>query len=183
MKGEVIQSRITRLRKRLVYFPVDYEFFVMNTVRELLNWCSVLVSTMAMHRESVEVQGALLLDLYAMVLQGVCLGVEALGWHGYGFDSTCGRSQTCKVLATIRERGSIGKRDLLRDQQWLKADSRDRILTAFEGEGIVRVTGHEVIATPFTDYWAQVCHRVGTDLPERMWKADKTKFTTAPVSH
>ena len=150
MKGEVIQSRITRLRKRLVYFPVDYEFFVMNTVRELLNWCSVLVSTMAMHRESVEVQGALLLDLYAMVLQGVCLGVQG---------------------------------DLLRDQQWLKADSRDRILTAFEGEGIVRVTGHEVIATPFTDYWAQVCHRVGTDLPERMWKADKTKFTTAPVSH
>ena len=181
LKGEGIHKGIDRLRQRLGHFPADYEFFVMNTVRELLNWCAELVNAMAMNHESLEEQRALLMDLYAMVLQGICLGVEALGWHGYGFDSNCERAQTYKVLAAIRDRGSIGKRDLLRQLQWLKAERRDAILAAFEGEGIVRLTDQEVTTVPFADYWRKVCQRVGTDLPERLWKAEDLKVATAPA--
>lgn len=179
--GEGIQQQILRLRERLTHFPVDYEFYLMSTVRELLNWCVTLVSAMSMHGEPLEDQRALLMDLYSMVLQGISLGIESLGWHGYGFASTCDRAQTCKVLMTIRKCGSIAKRDLLRQLQWLKADRRDQILAAFEAEGIVRLTSHEVLSVPFADYWQQVSQRVGTGLPARLCKAKNPKSTDSPT--
>ena len=165
-----IGERIDGLRQRLQHFPADYDFFVMRTVRELLNCCQRLVIMMSTGRSSLEEKRALLMDLYTMTLQGISLGVEALGWHGYGFDSSCDRANTLKVLRAIRDRGSISKRDLLRNQQWLTAESRDAILAAFEGEGIIAVTDNQVSALPFTDYWRGVLHRAGRNMPPPLWK-------------
>lgn len=170
-KLEWTRGRIARLRERLRHFPADYEFFVMRTLRELLPCCERLVTIMAMNRTSADDQLNLLLDFYTMATQGICLGVEALGWHGYGFDSTCDRGQKLRVLNAIRDRGSITKRDLLRNQQWLTAKTRDAILAAFETEGLIMLTDNEVTALPFTDYWRAVIHRAGGSLPETRWKA------------
>lgn len=175
MKQQWIAERIGRLRQRLQHFPPDYEFFILRTVRELLPCCQRLVTIMATDRSSREEQANLAWDLYTMTLQGISLGVEALGWHGYGFDSTCDRGQTLKVLTAIRDRGSISKRELLRNQQWLNAESRDAILTAFEKEGIVSLTDNEVMALPFTDYWRSVRHRAGRNIPAPFWKSAATQ--------
>ncbi len=170
-KEEWVNQRIARLRLRLGHFPPDYEYFVTSVVRELLPCCQRLVSLMATQCTPRENQSDLVWDLFTMALQGLCLSVEALGWHGYGFEAHCDRAKTCRVLAAIRDRGSISKRDLLRNQQWLDAENREAILTAFEAEGLIQMTDQEVTALPFTDYWRGVRHRAGRDMPAPFWKA------------
>jgi hypothetical protein len=110
------RERISRLRERLRHFPADYEFFVMRTVRELLPCCRRLVGITARRGTPDSEQVDLAFDLFTTALHGVALGVHALGWHGYGFDCLGGREPILRVLRAVRERGSISKRDLIRNQ-------------------------------------------------------------------
>ena len=86
-----VRERMARLRERLRHFPADYEFFVMRTVRELLPCCRRLVGILAPsgRREAEQ------LNFGLRPLQPRpawrCLGVEALGWHGYGFECPGGQ--------------------------------------------------------------------------------------------
>jgi hypothetical protein len=110
-------------------------------------------------------------DLFNHVLQGVCLGVEALGWHAYGIASPGGCEPARRVLRAVREHDSMSKRDLQRHQQWLTAESRDAILAALVAEGLVAITGNEITALPFADYWRHLLQRSFTGMPEPMWKS------------
>jgi len=155
-----------RLRERLRHFPADYEFFVTRTVRELLPCCHRLVGIVAPTRMQDQEQLDLTLDLFDMVLQGLCLSIEALGWHGYGFESPGGHDPVRRVLRAIRERGSISKRDLQRNQQWLTAESREAILAALAADGLVMTTNNEITALPFTEYWQRILNRSFGEVPE-----------------
>lgn len=163
-------ERLTRLRERLRHFPADYEFFVMRTLRELLPSCRRLVGILAPGGTPEAKQVELTVDLYDMVLQGVSLGVESLGWHGYGFENPGGHEPVQRVLRAIREHGSISKRDLQRNQQWLTAESRDAILTALVTEGLVAISGNEIAALPFRDYWSYIIRRSFSAQPGSKWK-------------
>ena len=70
----------------------------------------------------------------------------------------------------MRERGSLSKRDLLRYQQWLNAESRDAILAGLEAEGLVAISGNEITTIPFSDYWQHVLRRSFGEMPEARWK-------------
>lgn len=164
------KDRITRLRERLRHFPADYEFFVMRTVRELLPCCRRLVEITARRGTPDSEQLDLTFDLFTTALHGVALGVHALGWRGYGFDSPGGREPILRVLRAVRERGSISKRDLLRNQQWLTAESREAILAVLTREGLVMTTDNEITALPFADYWHSITHRSINKMPEPRWQ-------------
>jgi hypothetical protein len=170
IKPQDVRGRIARLRERLYHFPADYEFFVTNTVRELLPCCRRLVGITAPGGTSDAEQLDLTFDLFTTVLQGVCLGVEALGWHGCGFEAPGGPDPVQRVLRAIRERGSISKRDLQRNQQWLTAGGRDAILAVLAAEGLVTINHNEITALPFTDYWQRIIHRSFGEMPEPRWQ-------------
>lgn len=166
-----VRERIIGLRQRLNHMPADYEFFIMRTLRELLPCCQRLTSIIAptgMRKSEWQNFG---FDLFTHVLQGVCLGVEALGWHAYGIASPGGCEPARRVLRAVREHGSMSKRDLQRHQQWLTAESRDAILAALVAEGLVAITGNEITALPFADYWRHLLQRSFTGMPEPMWKS------------
>lgn len=164
------KQRLTRLRERLRYFPADYEFFVINTVREMLPCCRRLAGIVAPNGTPEAEQVNFGFDLFTHVLQGLCLGIESLGWHGYGFESPGGSGPARRVLRAVREHGSLSKRDLLRHQQWLTADSRDGILAGLKAEGLIAITGNEITATPFNDYWQHILRRSFGEMPEARWK-------------
>lgn len=164
------KERLTQLRERLYHFPADYEFFVMHTVRELLPSCRRLVAITANGRSQQEEQRNLTFDLFSTALHGVALGIESLGWHGYGFDCPGGQDALRRVLRAVRERGSISKRDLQRNQQWLTAESRDVIVGALVTEGLVMTTDNEITALPFVDYWQRIIYRSFGKMPEARWQ-------------
>jgi hypothetical protein len=166
------KERLTQLRVRLRHFPADYEFFVMRTVRELLPYCRRLVVITASGRTQQEQQLNLTFDLFSTALQGVALGIEALGWHGYGFECPGGQEALRRVLRAVRERGSLSKRDLQRNQQWLTAESRDAIVGALVAEGLVMTTDNEITALPFADYWQRIIHRSFGEMPEPRWQGE-----------
>lgn len=165
-----VRERIIGLRQRLRHMSADYEFFIMRTLRELLPCCQRLTGIIAptgMRKSEWQNFG---FDLFTHVLQGVCLSVEALGWHAYGIASPSGCESTRRVLRAVREHGSMSKRDLQRHQQWLRAESRDAILAALVAEGLVAITDNEITTLPFTDYWRHLLQRSFTGMPEPMWK-------------
>jgi hypothetical protein len=164
------RERMTQLRERLHHFPADYEFFVMRSVRELLPCCRRLVGITASGRTKQEEQLNLTFDMFSTALHGVALGIESLGWHGYGFECPGGQNALRRVLRAIRERGSISKRDLQRNQQWLTAESRDAIVGALVAEGLVMTTDNEITALPFADYWQRIIHRSFGEMPEPRWQ-------------
>jgi hypothetical protein len=164
------RERITQLRLRLRYFPADYEFFVMRTLRELLPCCRRLVAITANGRTQQEEQLNLTFDLFSTALHGVALSIEALGWHGYGFECPGGQNALRRVLRAVRERGSLSKRDLQRNQQWLTAENRDAIIVALVAEGLVMTTDNEITALPFADYWQRIIYRSFGEMPEPRWQ-------------
>jgi hypothetical protein len=142
----------------------------MRTVRELLPSCRRLVGITARRVTPDSEQLDLTFDLFTTALHGVALGIEALGWHGYGFDCPGGREPILRVLRAVRERGAISKRDLMRNQQWLTAESRDVILAVLAAEGLVMTTDNEITALPFADYWHRITHRSFIEMPEPRWQ-------------
>lgn len=175
--GQILNGKmeqcLTPVRERLSRFPSDYEFFVTRSLRELVMCCSRLVGIVAASGTSMVKRSRLIELLYGHVLHGVRLGVEVLGWHGYGFACPGGHGAAQRVLGAIREHGSLSKRDLQRDQQWLTAESRDAILDALVKEGLVERFENQVRALPFGDYWRHVAHRCADGVPEVKKPADE----------
>lgn len=166
---------LSRLRERLRYFPADYEFFVMRTIREMLPSCHRLVRILAPRMMPEQEQIKFSCDLFTRVIQGVCLSVESLGWHGYGWCHTSSLEDLRRVLRVIRERGSISKRELLRNQQWLNAEKRHSLLSMLAQEGVIMITNNEITAQPFADYWQRIIQRCFTELPNlKSWSACPT---------
>ena len=121
-----IQQCHARLRQRLLYFPCEYDFFIQRTLRELIPWLNCLVAVLAGKDLGRKEQAlALCWDLLALTFHGVCLGVEWLGFYGYGFRTGCSRQEVVKLLAAVRgaDGATISRRELQRDLQWLKAES------------------------------------------------------------
>lgn len=161
-----MEQRLTPIRDRLRHFPSDYEWFVMHSLRELVMCCSRLVGIVAPARSTYEELSRVIELLFGHVLHGVRLGVEALGWHGYGFACPGGHEAAQRVLRAIREHGTMSKRDLLRHQQWLDAESRDGIIDVLVGEGLVARFENQVCAMSFGEYWRYAAHRCSDGMPE-----------------
>jgi hypothetical protein len=164
------KARLAGLRERLSYMPMDYEFFVMRTIRELMPCCQRLIKILAPKTTPSAEQTNLAFDLYLSVLHGICMGVESLGWYGYGFETPGCFVEMRSVLNAVRERGSLSKREMLRLKKWLTAESRDAILDVLIREGLIKLTDNEITALPFTDYWQRIVHRSFGELPQPLWE-------------
>jgi hypothetical protein len=162
-----------RLRQRLIHFPAEYEFFIQRTIRELGPSLGCLV---AVHAEKepdrTKEACALLGGLLALAFHGVCLGVDWLGWHGYGFHAGCDRQEAVKLLAAVRgaDGATISRRELQRKLQWLQAGTRDAILERLQDEGLVILNDKHVAAVSAEDYLRSIPARSGVPAPTLRWR-------------
>jgi hypothetical protein len=154
-----------RLRRRLAFFPPEYDFSVQLLIRQLCEWCHRLTHMAAMDGSAKKDRGALWMDLHAMSFHGICLGVESLGWHCHGFDAGCGRGEMVKLLTVVRDEASITRRDLLRRLQSLDATKRDSMLEHLKEEGLVTLTDRMVAAIPLADYLRALPAKPGLAAP------------------
>ena len=168
-----IQQCNDRLRQRLPYFPCEYDFFIQRTLRELVSWVTCLVGMLAGRDLGRKEQAvALCWDLVALTFHGVCLGVEWLGFYGYGFRNECRRLEVVKLLAAVRgaDGATISRRELQRDLQWLKADMRDAMLERLAHEGLVTLSDKYVSAVSAADYLRTIPARSGIPAPTLRWE-------------
>ena len=177
-----LNCRLGRLRHRLLHFPAGYDFFVQRTIRELDEWCKRLATIVAMDGTDETLAIALWRDLYAIAFHGICLGIESLGWHAYGFHPGCARKEARNLLATLRKNGTIERRELLRKLPWLNAESRDAILGRLEAEGLVTLKGKDVTAVSFADFLRGIPARTGISAPLLMSKVTPVDKSVKSVS-
>lgn len=156
---------LARLRQRLVYLPDGYGFFIQRTLRDLITWCRTLAIWSTRKDSADPVCMTLFHDLASLTFHGILTGIEALGWHCYGFDAGYSRVLAMKVLTIIRDEGTISRRDLLRRLQTFAAEKRDSILGQLEAEGLVTLTKRIVAAVPVTDYFRRIPVRTGIAAP------------------
>jgi hypothetical protein len=158
-------TSLARLRQRLVHIPDGYGFFIQRTLRDLTAWCRTLAIWATRKESDPGCTERLFQDLSSLTLHGVLSGVEALGWHGYGYDAGCSREMVVKLLALIRDEGTISRRELLRRLQAIDAEKRDSILGHLETEGLVTLTERWVAAVPAADYFRGIPARTGVKAP------------------
>jgi hypothetical protein len=174
-----VSNRIIALRERLRHMSADYEFFIMRAVRELFPCCQRLAGILAPNGLQRQELQSFSFDVFTHVLQGVCLSVECLGWHGYGLECPGGCEPVHRVLRDIRQHGSLSKRDLQRHQQCLTAKSRDAIIAALVKEGLISIRNNQITSLPFAVYWKNLLHRSFDGLPEPQWKGHTPMRETA----
>ena len=165
------QAWSMRLRLRLLWFPEDYDFFVRRTIKELDGWCGRLASIVAMGGPlTPQPIAALYEDLHALTFHGLCLGIEWLGWHGYGFYGGGRQNEVARLLAAVRSaEGPVSRRDIQRKLQWLSADKRDAMLEILQDEGLVNLSDKQVTAVPAADYLQGIHTRTGLKPPKIKW--------------
>jgi hypothetical protein len=104
-----------------------------------------------------------------MVLQGMSLSLEALGWYGYGYAIPGDRKLTLQILDTIRQQPGISKRDLQRKYQKLSSGQRDDILALLSDKGLVTMDDNRITAVSFADYWKKISERDGPFVHPPCW--------------
>lgn len=161
-----ISQRVRWLHLRLANFPVDYAYFIMQTLREMLHCCERLAGILVPDNTPHDASAQYALHLFTYVIEGFCLSVDALAWHEYFFPFITHRAETNKVLTALRKRGPMSKRDLLRHQQWLTKEVRDKILEHLVHEHLIRMERNHITPVAFADYWQHVIRRSFVKLPE-----------------
>lgn len=142
------------LRGRLRELPAAYDYAVQRAVRELAPVCARIAAWTSRGSEAKrEEVDALVLDLHALALHGMAIGVAALAWHGLGFDPGCPRSKMEKVLRDLRGKGRLDK-SAVRGCARLDKGQRDILLERLAAEDLVRVDGRMVEATGFAKFVA-----------------------------
>lgn len=109
------------------------------------------------------------------------LGVEALVWHGHGFDPDCPREAAVKVLEHIRGKGETSRRDLQRKFVSFTAEGRDGVLESLAAEGLLELDARQVRAVPLAGFIRSLPSRPGLSEPELLCPALVEKWELMPT--
>lgn len=143
------------LRRRLQTLPGDYEFAVLQTVRQLDGVCDRIANFAGEGKVGLMERVALCRDLYQHTLRGMVLGVVALSWHGPGLylgpEAESLRDEAFKLLRFLRNHGPASKSAILQ-RCHLKKRQRDLLLERFSAEDLVQVDGTTVSATTYSEF-------------------------------
>jgi len=156
-----------RLRQRLLHFPERYDFYIQGTLRNLMDWCRRLSHWLLQADTAVDERNTLYSNLARATFFAVFHGVEALGWHGYGFAPApeCSREESIKLLDAVRKAGRLTRRNVLLKLQWLNAAKRDLMLDHLAAEGLVTLTDSQVAAVPLAEFLKAIPARSGIQPP------------------
>ena len=156
-----------RLRSRLRHYPAAYEFFILQTIREIGQVCLRIAHFVAHGQFTDQERNDLYLDMHRTCVRAITLGIEGLAYHGYGFDAGCPRAQAVKLLSFIRAKGEVSRRDVLKRFQSLSPEQRDGLLDKLSAQGLVTLTERAVSAVTLTDFVQAL--PVRARLPEPGW--------------
>jgi hypothetical protein len=112
---------LRRIESEMMYrtqaLPLDYQFFLHRTIRQLVPVCSSIAARTGEDGISVNVATLMASDLLQMTAWAIVAGAINLSWHGWGSDDLrfpplkLGRGQPsrelCKFLETVRKCESI----------------------------------------------------------------------------
>jgi len=153
------------LRARLAHCPQSYDFFVMVTVREVDAFCVRLCAILAKLDCPVDELELLRRDLTRATIRAITLGVECMAYHGVGVAPFRPREEVCQVLAILRTRGMMSRRELQRKFAALSAEARDQVLHHLADEGLIRVEGNSLAAVPLDEFVRGLAARPGLTAP------------------
>ena len=148
------QAHAYDIRRRLRLLPGsgDYEFAVLQVLRQLFSVCHQITLWACNYSEADRGNpGTLQWALYAAAFRGITLSVAALAWHGLGFDPGCPAEKAVKVLRDLRTKGPLSVSDILRCAH-LKKEQRNLLLERLTAEDLIRVDGKTVTATTFDEF-------------------------------
>jgi hypothetical protein len=154
------------LRARLAHCPANYDFFVMLTVREVEIFCLRLCRMLVEFGNPADELALLLGDLTRATIRAITLGVECMAYHGVGVAPFRPRKEVCRMLAIIRSKDAITRRDLQCKHPVLHATERDRVLQHMAEEGLIRVDGKRVSAVSLGDFIRGLAGRSGLTAPK-----------------
>ena len=140
------------MRRRLRELPGDYEFAILQTVRDLEFACMGLTPHFTRQNASPEEIMDTIRELYAKTLRALTIGLASLAWHGLGIDAGCGRELTFDLLQHLQGKRTVSRRDLLVRFQSLTAASRDAVLERLAAEGVVALEQKTVSIVPLKDF-------------------------------
>ena len=168
--GKSIENRV---RSRLKSLPAAYEFFVLQVLRELPAVCVEIARFMAVRDSTVEEVAALIHDLRSHAAHGIALGLESLAFHCCGIEG-CDKATARSLLAFVREKGSVSRRDIQRKLQKLDAESLGVVLTKLVAEGLVTLEGERTVhAVTLEAFLRSLPSRTGYSAPELLTKAPR----------
>lgn len=140
------------LRQRLREMPGAYEFSVLRAVHELGEVCAAIAIYGSAPETPADETSAMYMDLHAMALRGIVIGIASLSYHCIGFHAGCPREEAVKLLRHLREKGALSRRDLQRKFPALPAGLRDQVLSCLCAEGLVTLEGRMVAAVPLAAF-------------------------------
>lgn len=164
-----MMDKVDRIRALLSFFPLDYNLAILKTLQKLVINCNFLTNAIVTPNVGSKERMQIIADLISMVLLGMSLSLEALGWYGYGYAIPGDRRLTLQMLETIRKQPGISKRDLQRKHQKLSSGQRDEILAWLSDKGLLTIDDTRITAVPFADYWKQIAERAVSRVNPPFW--------------
>lgn len=158
------------IHQRLSHLPMDYSFYLQETLRNLLEVCGRIAS-FAIRFSCLEDKTytshliRLTQDLYAHSLLGLTASVMALSWHCIGFGTGCSRELATKVLDYLRKAGEATPRELLRGTPLKNAGERDSLIRVLAAEGLVETGQNLIKAVNYSSFVESIYKRQAITLP------------------
>ena len=153
------------LADRLRFTPPDHAFHVQRVVRELPQVCTHIAISACSGWGNDDASQILGQDLFHLTLRSVLLGVAALAYHGWGFETQRPRDEVAALLTHLRTGGPASRRDLQRRFPKLGANERDTLIERLASEGLVVCEGSQVIAVPLGDFFRDLQARPEHPMP------------------
>jgi hypothetical protein len=147
------------LRYRLRLMPADYEFHILQLIRQLrtrhLFLCSSIL-TMVPADQKDKWTYSLLPMIFESAMRGIAFGVESLVFHGYGLLVGPYLALSKKMLTHIRQHGPCSGRDLQRKFQTIEKETRESLLNTFANEGLIVREQNQISAVSCRDFLASL---------------------------
>jgi len=109
------------------------------------------------------------LDLHAMTMRGIVIGVTALGYHCLGFAPGCPREEALELLQHLRLKGGLTRRELQRSFRRFTAEHLSEVLERLAAEHLVELEGRKVTAVPPEEFVKALHARPEFTEPKLPW--------------
>ena len=142
-----------RLVRRLCpHLPGDRDFMLRTFIRQLDTVTLHIAVAAGNSAPDSPVTRTLHEDLYRTTLRGIAYGLAALQYHAYGLAVGNHRPAAAAMLAYVRQKENVSRRDLQRKVYTLNAENLGHLLERLAAAGLVTTEGKMVRPTSLEDF-------------------------------
>jgi hypothetical protein len=147
------------LRTRSALLPAGYQYFLLRTVRELVDVCHRIAARVPPSELSHAEAFHLALDLLQMSMRSIVMGVESLVYHCWGIAEGGPPADMFRMLERLRNQKSpVPKPRGNRTSHPAMVIQRE-LMELLERQGLVTKIGDEVMAAPLDGFLDEIPRR------------------------